>query len=93
MKLTLVIDTDDPDGVLDTLKIAQHFARKCSRRPGREVQYSMIAFVKMLRQFAQDAKAADQIGTDFGSLKFTKQWADKEFARQNPGLVQWINRD
>jgi hypothetical protein len=92
MKLTLVIDTDDPDGVLDTLKIAQHFAQR-HMRPAREVRYGMIPFVKMLRQFAQDAKAADQIGTDFGSLKFTKQWADKEFARQNPGLVQWINRD
>ena len=81
MKLTLVVDTEDPEGVSDSLKIIKHFAMKhTTPRYGLEVKYSKIPFIKMLRRFAKDAKLAEEIGEDTTGLRFTKRWADEIFS-------------
>ncbi len=82
MKLTIVIDTDDPDGILDSLKIVKHFARKYRGHTGRGagVTFSKIPFIKMLRKFAKHAKEAEELGIDSAGLRFTKEWADEIFS-------------
>lgn len=91
MKLTLVIDTDDIDGIADTFKIAGHFYRKYAKRTdhyGHQLTYGKIKHIKMLRLFARKAIEAHKAGEDPAGLKFTKQYADQLFKDDpnNPGL-------
>ena len=82
MKLTLVIDTDDIDGIRDCFKIAGHFYRKYGGEPvrhGQTLSYGKIKHIKMLRAFAKKAIEAHEAGEDPAGLKFTKQYADKLF--------------
>ena len=85
MKLTLVIDTEDIEGIQDTYKIAAHFHHKHAGRPnyGHKLSYGKIKHIKMLRVFARQALAAHERGEDPTGLKFTKQYADKLF-REDP---------
>ena len=83
MKLTIVIDTDDEQGVRDSYKIVNHFYRKFERPGyGREIRFGKIAFIKMLRKFAKAAKDAETAGEDSGSLRFTKRYADPLFVEE-----------
>ena len=87
MKLTLVIDTDDLEGIADTFKIAGHFYKKyIGSMPanfGHQLSYGKIKHIKMLRTFARQAIAAHERGEDPAGLKFTKQYSDKLF-REDP---------
>ena len=85
MKLTIVIDTDDEQGVRDSYKIVNHFYRKFEPRAGygREIRFGKIAFIKMLRKFAKAAKAAEAAGEDTGSLRWTKHYADPLFMKES----------
>lgn len=85
MKLTLVIDTDDIEGIHDAFKIAGHFYKKYStmHRQGHQLSYGKIKHIKMLRTFARKAIEAHEAGEDPAGLKFTKQYADKLF-REDP---------
>jgi hypothetical protein len=91
MKMTLVIDTDDVEGIRDTFKIAGHFYRKyASAGPkyGHVLRYGKIKHIKMLRTFAKEAINAYDQGEDPAGLKFTKQYADKLFLADpdNPNI-------
>jgi hypothetical protein len=91
MKLTLVIDTDDIEGITDTFKIAGHFYKKygpLNGGYGHQLSYGKIKHIKMLRAFAKKAIEAHEVGEDPAGLKFTKQYADKLFREDpdNPGL-------
>jgi hypothetical protein len=90
MKLTLVIDTDDIEGIHDAFKIAGHFYRKYAGRPnyGHQLSYGKIKHIKMLRVFAKRAIEAHEVGEDPASLRFTKEYADKLFREDpdNPGI-------
>lgn len=82
MKLTLVIDTDDIDGIRDTFKIAGHFYRKYAGAPanyGPQLSYGKIKHIKMLRKFAKKAIDAHNEGTDPAGLRFTKDYAEDLF--------------
>ena len=85
MKLTLVIDTEDIEGIHDTYKIAAHFHRKYAGKTnyGHQLSYGKIKHIKMLRAFAKQAIIAHEQGEDPTGLKFTKQYADKLF-RDDP---------
>ena len=86
MKLTLVIDTDDIEGIADTFKIAGHFYKKYGPNTtgyGQQVSYGKIKHIKMLRTFARKAIEVHEAGEDPTGLKFTKQYADKLF-RDDP---------
>ena len=80
MKLTLVIDTEDPEGVKDAYKVASMFYKKHSHvHHGKTAAFSKIAYIKMLRAFAHEALHAKANGEDPASLRFTKNYADKIF--------------
>ena len=82
MKLTIVIDTEDERGIRDSYKIISHFFKRIDTSGGyepRQVKYSKIPFIKMLRSFAADARDAEIEGIESTSLKFTKTWADAVF--------------
>ena len=80
MKMTLVVDTEDPHGIRDAYKIIGHFFKRVDAgSTGREVRYSKIHFIKVLRTFAREGKAAVDRGEDPASLKFAKKFADEIF--------------
>tara|TARA_R100000008_G_C3549239_1_gene149396 strand:- start:218 stop:478 length:261 start_codon:yes stop_codon:yes gene_type:complete len=81
MKITLVVDTDDRQGIIDSFKIVSHFYKRQggTAYAGAQVKYGKIAFIKMLRKFAREARDAEQEGIDSASLRFAKQWADIAF--------------
>ena len=86
MKVTLVIDTDDRQGIQDSFKIINHFHQKYAgggENYGHRLSYGKIKHIKMLRAFARQAIIAHERGDDPAGLKFTKQYADKLF-REDP---------
>lgn len=87
MKLTLVIDTEDPEGIADAHKIMSHFKRKYApggQYIGHKLTYGKIKHIKMLRTFAkaviEEYTSGDE---DPSGLKFTKHYTDKLF-REDP---------
>ncbi len=87
MKLTIVVDTEDPRGIEDSFKIVSHFHRRyvSGSYTGTEVRYAKIPFIKMLRKFAKAAREAEELDVDSSSLRFTKEYADVIF-RELRGL-------
>jgi len=82
MKMTLVVDTDDPNGIRDAYKIIGHFFDKTppiNALPLRELKYGKIGLIKLLRAFARHAKIAEERGEDSTGLKFNKLFADELF--------------
>ena len=81
MKLTLVIDTEDPEGIKDAYKIALMFYKKHHHHDhyGKIATFSKIMYIKMLRAFAKEALKAEASGDDPTGLRFTKHYADKIF--------------
>jgi len=84
MKMTVVIDTDDEEGIIDTLKIVNHFYRRTNvgmlkHGRGKMVRYGKIDFIKMLRDFARNVIETHEAGGDPVGLRFNKLYADKEF--------------
>jgi hypothetical protein len=85
MKLTIVIDTEDPEGLRDTFKIVSHFIRKQTPShlsSGRTVKYGKIPFIKMLRKFSLDVIQAEKDGQDGHGLRLAKSFADIQFHEQ-----------
>ena len=85
MKITLVIDPDDEEGIVDTLKIVNHFYRKYAssgHMPGRQVKYGKINLIKMLREYSRLCLEAHEQGEDPHSLRFAKEFAEMQFGRQ-----------
>jgi len=85
MKLTLVIDTDDVEGIHDAFKIAGHFYRKYAggQTYGHQLSYGKIKHIKMLRAFAQKAIEAHEAGKDPATLRFTKDYTE-QLLRDDP---------
>jgi hypothetical protein len=80
MKMTIVIDTTDPEGVKDAYKVASMFYKKHHNSSyGKTATFSKIAYIKMLRAFAREALKAEAAGEDPTGLRFTKHYADKIF--------------
>ena len=94
MKITLVLDTEDDEGIVDTLKIVNHFYEKSisaafhNRPLVRQVSYGKIHFIKMLREFARYAVDAHKEGEDPAGLRFAKEYADSEFNKQRQASVK-----
>jgi hypothetical protein len=78
MKLTLVIDTDDIDGIHDAFKIAGHFYKKYGPPGsyGHQLSYGKIKHIKMLRKFARKAIEAHKAGEDPAGLRYTKEYTE-----------------
>ena len=86
MKLTLVIDTDDIEGIHDAFKIAGHFYRMYAGRPnyGHQLSYGKIKHIKMLRAFARKAIEAHEAGEDPAGLRYTKDYTEA-LMKDDPG--------
>ena len=79
MKMTLVIDTDDFDGIKDSFKIIKMMNDKYNgqQRQYNDRSFGKIKFIKLLRNYVKST--ADQ-EVDPGSLRAAKQFADALWA-------------
>jgi len=85
MKMTIVLDSDDPEGITDALKITQMInAKYGSGKFGYTQSFNKIAFIKVLRQYMRESIAhlrnedTDRIKDidDMGNLRNAKRFAD-----------------
>ena len=91
MKMVIVFDTDDQEGMMNTVKIVDHLAidylgKSVDARYKRT--FSKIEFIKMLRSFAQDVKAAvqdDSTDEDGSGLRFAKVFSEKVWDAKETG--------
>ena len=84
MKMTIVLDTDDVDGLKDASKIATMLLNKHGTRDpfySRQAHIGKIQLIKLLRAFAADAIAhmeedpEAELG-DIKGLRFGKRFVD-----------------
>ena len=92
MKMVIVFDTNDQEGMMNTVKIVDQLAvdylgKNVDARYKRT--FSKIEFIKMLRSFAQDVKRAvqdDDTDEDGTGLRFAKVFSEKVWdAKENGG--------
>jgi len=84
MKMTIVLDTDDVDGLQDAQKIATMLLNKHGKRDpfySRQASFGKIALIKLMRSFARDAIAHMEEAPgaeldDIKGLRFTKKFID-----------------
>jgi|TARA_Y100000034_G_C6542527_1_gene234083 Flp pilus assembly CpaE family ATPase len=82
MKMHIVFDTEDRDGMAATIRIIDHLAEQYMGRHSSRYDRSFgkIAFIKTLRAFAkQIQKEFDLEKGNFEKLTYAKEFADKVF--------------
>jgi hypothetical protein len=81
MKTVIVFDTDDREGMENTVTIVDHLSKQYlgKRSMKHDRSFGKIRFIKLLRSFANEAKADldRDAETHFGALSYTKKFADK----------------
>tara|TARA_B100000886_G_scaffold147620_1_gene100354 strand:+ start:2377 stop:2655 length:279 start_codon:yes stop_codon:yes gene_type:complete len=86
MKMTIVIDTDDPIGISDALKIVQIMDNKYGSQPHyRKESFGKIEFIKIIRQFMKESikhlndEESNQVKNidDMTNLRNAKRFADR----------------
>ena len=79
MKMTLVLDSEDLDGIRDSFKIIKMMNDKYNTPPRNynDRSFGKIKFIKLLRRYVKSA--ADQ-EADVGSLRTAKLFADSLWA-------------
>jgi hypothetical protein len=90
MKMTIVIDSDDINGIEDAYKMVRIMYTKYVSVGSytSKQSFGKIEFIKMLRKFGRIAVDSYQNDEDFdlekiSSLKFTKQYADQVWRDKN----------
>tara|TARA_R110000824_G_scaffold156136_5_gene329041 strand:- start:237 stop:524 length:288 start_codon:yes stop_codon:yes gene_type:complete len=92
MKMVIVFDTDDQEGMMNTVKIVDQLAidylgKSIDARYKRT--FSKIEFIKMLREFGKTVKRAvqdDDTDEDGTGLRFAKVFSEKVWdAKENGG--------
>ena len=90
MKMTIVIDSDDINGIEDAYKMVRIMYTKYVGVPrgAGNCSFGKIEFIKLLRKLGRIAVENYQNDEDFDleaikSLKFTKQYADKVWRDKN----------
>ena len=80
MKTTLVIDTDDLDGLKDSFKIVKMMNDKYNTpaRAYNDRSFGKLKFIKLLRAFVKSTDLEDP--QPLGSLRVAKQFADSVWA-------------
>ena len=88
--MTIVIDSDDINGIEDAYKMVRIMYTKYVRTPygAGGCSFGKIEFIKMLRKFGRIAVDSYENDEDFdfkaiSSLKFTKQYADQVWREKN----------
>ena len=83
MKMTIVIDSDDINGIEDAYKMVRIMHTKYVGSLGaHKKSFGKIEFIKMLRKFGKEAVELYQHSEEFdlqdiASLRFTKTFADE----------------
>jgi len=75
MKMTIILDTDDPQGLLDALEIATILNRNhgtLGMNPGAKAKIGKIALIKMVREVAREVEE----GKMTPSLRDSKRFVD-----------------
>ncbi len=83
MKMHIVFDTEDREGMAATIKIIDHLAETYMGRHSSRYDrtFGKISFIKMLRAFAQQIqKDFDLEKGTFEKLAYAKTFADKVFS-------------
>ena len=90
MKMTIVIDSDDINGIEDAYKMVRIMYTKYvgTSMSHNHRSFSKIEFIKMLRKFGMHAIQNYKTDEDFdleqiASLRFTKYFADKVWNDKN----------
>ena len=91
MKMVIVFDTEDRQGMANTIKIVDQLAAEYMGHRLREAQkrtFGKIEFIKMLRIFAKTVKAeveAEDPERDGQGLRFAKAFYEKVWERKKHG--------
>ena len=89
MKMTLVVDTDDREGINDALKMIRIMNEKYMGNVGyHKESFGKIEFIKLLRKFMKESVAClkneedGQVKSidDMSNLRNAKRFADRIFA-------------
>lgn len=75
MKMTIILDTDDPQGLRDALEIATILNRNhgtLGMNPGAKAKIGKIALIKMVRDVAKNVEEAKLSS----SLRDSKRFVD-----------------
>ena len=89
MKMTIVIDSDDINGIEDAYKMVRIMYTKYVGTRGYDRRsFGKIEFIKMLRKFGNEALLSYKSDEDFelekiSSLRFTKTYADQVWRDKN----------
>lgn len=95
MKMVIVFDTEDDQGMRNTLKIVDQLARDYLSRGADDKfnrNFGKIEFIKVLRTFAQMVKAEveaedperDGQGLRFAKAFYEKVWDAKKYGERYP---------
>jgi hypothetical protein len=80
MKMVIVFDTDDKEGMENTIKMVDHLAAQYTTQSLKQANkraFGKIEFIKYLRNFANAAAKEEEFdGTGF-SLRFAKRFAEE----------------
>jgi len=89
MKMTIVLDSEDPQGIKNALKITRmlHLEYAGSAGYGQRESFGKIEFIKLLRKFMKESvkhlndEDSDQVKSlsDMGNLRNAKRFADRIF--------------
>ena len=89
--MTIVIDSDDINGIEDAYKMVRLMYTKyvSTHAPYNNRSFGKIEYIKKLRKFASEAVARYENDEDFdlkdmSSLRFTKQYADTVWREKDP---------
>tara|TARA_B100000029_G_scaffold435227_1_gene449072 strand:+ start:470 stop:718 length:249 start_codon:yes stop_codon:yes gene_type:complete len=76
MKTVIVFDTDDREGMKNTVEIIDHLSQVYLSKSARmhEKSFGKIRFIKLLREFA---RTSQKEGVDGASLRIAKRFSDK----------------
>ena len=91
MKMVIVFDTEDDQGMKNTLKIVDQLARDYFGRgldDSYKRNFGKIEFIKMLRSFAAEVSLAtsdDSTDEDGTGLRFAKVFSEKVWDRKEDG--------
>ena len=91
MKMTIVIDTDDPAGIRDAFKIASmfymryHNAREISSYT-KPLKFGKIGLIKLVREYAKESEALAITGRshEISSLRRAKDFVEGHMMTMRP---------
>mgnify|MGYP001203426039 CR=1 FL=1 len=86
MKTVIVFDTEDPEGMKNTLKIVDHLAKQYlnSRVSHGERSFGKIKFIKAIRRYQEECVKQAESDPEFkAGLRSAKQFADNYWSEND----------